>query len=184
VSEPQPALNRPLQGAGRRPGWRFLFAHPAHLIALGGGTGLSRVAPGTVATLFAWLVYSAWASGLDNGARAAVLLGALLVGGWACTVTARHLAQADPSAIVWDEIVAFWLVLWLLTPASFGAQLVAFLLFRLFDAVKPGPVAWADQLFKGRRGEPIGWRQGFGILFDDLVAGLCALFLIAVWRFI
>jgi len=183
MSPPEPALNRPLQGAGRRPGLRFLFAHPAHFIALGAGSGLAPVAPGTAATFLAWLVYAAWAPGLGHGTRAAVLVAALLVGGWACTVTARHLAQSDPSAIVCDEVVAFWLILWLVTPASFTAQAVAFLLFRFFDAAKPGPVAWADQLFKGRRGEPIGWRQGFGILFDDLVAALCTLLVIAVWRF-
>ena len=182
MSPPEPALNRPLQGAGRRPGWRFLFAHPAHFIALGAGSGLSPVAPGTVGTLFAWLTYAGWASTLDHGGRAAVLAGALLLGWWAGTVTARHLAQADPSPIVCDEIVAFWLVLWLLTPASFAAQAVAFVLFRVFDAAKPGPVAWADQRFKGRRGQPIGWAQGFGIVFDDLVAALCTLLVIAVWR--
>ena len=178
----EPALNRPLQGAGRRPGWRFLFAHPAHFIALGAGSGLARVAPGTVATLLAWLTYASWASSLDDAGRGAVLLGTLLLSWWAGTVTARHLAQADPAAIVCDEIVSFWLILWLLTPASFTAQAVAFVLFRLFDAVKPGPVAWADQLFKARRGEPIGWAQGCGILFDDLVAALCTLLVIAVWR--
>lgn len=182
MSTPDPALNRPLEGAGRRPGWRFLFAHPAHFIALGAGTGLARLAPGTVATLLAWLTYASWAAALDAGGRAAVLAGALLLSWWAGTVTARHLAQADPSAIVCDEIVAFWLVLWLLTPASFAAQAVAFVLFRVLDAAKPGPVAWADQLFKGRRGAPIGWAQGFGIVFDDLVAALCTLFLIALWR--
>ena len=48
--------------------------------------------------------------------------------------------------------------------------------------LKPGPVAWADQRFKGRRGQPIGWRQGFGIIFDDLVAALCTLLVIALWR--
>jgi phosphatidylglycerophosphatase A len=182
MSTPETALNRPLEGAGRRPGWRFLFAHPAHFVALGAGSGLSRVAPGTVGTLLAWLTYAAWASSLDPFGRAAVLVGALLVSWWAGTVTARHLAQADPSAIVCDEIVSFWLILWLLTPASLTAQAVAFLLFRVFDAAKPGPVAWADQRFKGRRGEPVGWAQGFGILFDDLVAALCTLFLIALWR--
>jgi phosphatidylglycerophosphatase A len=182
MSTREPALNRPLEGAGRRPGWRFLFAHPAHFIALGAGTGLSRVAPGTVATLLAWLTYAGWAASLDNLGRAAVLAVALGLSWWAGTVTARHLAQADPSPVVCDEIVAFWLVLWLVTPASFAAQAVAFVLFRILDAVKPGPVAWADQLFKGRRGEPVGWAQGFGILFDDLVAALCTLFLIAVWR--
>ena len=64
------------------------------------------------------------------------------------------MAIADPGAIVWDEVVAFWLVLWLVTPAGLLAQLVAFALFRLFDAAKPGPVAWADQLFKQRRATP------------------------------
>ena len=64
------------------------------------------------------------------------------------------------------------------------AQAAAFALFRLFDAAKPGPVAWADQLFKQRRGRPIGWAQGFGILLDDFVAALCALLVIALWRFV
>ncbi|HEX2540961.1 MAG TPA: phosphatidylglycerophosphatase A [Caldimonas sp.] len=182
MSTPPTALNRPLQGPGRRPGWRFLFAHPAHFIALGAGSGLSRFAPGTLATLLAWLTYAGWASGLDDAGRAGVLAAALLLSWWAGTVTARHLALADPAPIVCDEIVSFWLILWLLTPASFAAQAIAFVLFRLLDGVKPGPIAWADQLFKGRRGGPIGWSQGFGILFDDLVAAFCTLFLIAVWR--
>jgi len=67
-------------------------------------------------------------------------------------------------------------------PASLLAQAFAFGLFRLFDAAKPGPVGWADRRFKLRPGEPIGWRQGFGILFDDLVAALCTLLVIALWR--
>ena len=181
---PEPAIHPPLAGAGRRPGWRFLFAHPAHLIALGFGSGLSRFAPGTAGTLWAWLVYVLAAPALGDGAQGGVILVAALVGWWAGTVTARHLDQADPSAIVWDEVVAFWLILWLVTPATFIAQAVAFVLFRIFDAAKPGPVAWADQRFKGRRGAPIGWAQGFGILFDDLVAALCTLVVIAAWRFV
>ena len=93
-------------------------------------------------------------------------------------------AQGDPSAIVWDEVIAFWLILWLVTPATFVAQAAAFVLFRIFDAAKPGPVAWADQRFKRHRGAPIGWAQGFGILFDDVVAALCTLVVIAAWRFV
>ena len=180
----EPALHPPLAGAGRRPGWRFLLAHPAHLIALGFGSGLSPWAPGTAGTLWAWGVYAVAAPLLGDGARGAVIVGAALVGWWACTVTARHLDQADPSAIVWDEVVAFWLILWLVTPATLVAQIVAFALFRVFDAAKPGPVAWADQRFKHRRGAPIGWAQGFGILFDDVVAALCTLVVIAAWRFV
>jgi phosphatidylglycerophosphatase A len=83
---------------------------------------------------------------------------------------------------VWDEVIAFWLVLWLVMPTGLGGQLGAFLLFRLFDAAKPGPVAWADARFKLRPGEAIGWRQGFGIIFDDLVAALCALIVYALWK--
>jgi phosphatidylglycerophosphatase A len=106
---------------------------------------------------------------------------ALLLGQWACTRTAQNLGVADPGAIVWDEIVAFWIVLWLVMPAPWWVQLVAFGAFRYFDAAKPGPVAWADQRFKRRPGEGIGHRQGFGILFDDLVAALCTLLVLAAF---
>jgi len=177
-------LNPPLAGPGRRPGWRFLLAHPAHAIALGFGSGLSPVAPGTVGTLWAWMVYALLPATFGDGARGVALVVAMLLGWWACTVTARNLAQGDPGAIVWDEVVAFWLILWLITPASWVLQAVAFLLFRFFDAVKPGPVAWADQRFKRRPGHPIGWVQGFGILIDDVVAAFCTLLLIALWRFL
>ena len=177
-------LNPPVAIAARKPTWRFLLSHPAHAIALGFGSGLSPKAPGTVGTLWAWVTFALLQPHLSD-LQWAVLIGVgTLVGWWACTVSAQHLALADPGAIVWDEIVAFWLVLWLVMPATLGAQLWAFALFRFFDAVKPGPVAWADQLFKVRRGVPIGWAQGFGILFDDFVAALCALLVIALWRWL
>jgi len=182
MDEPTPPLHPPLAIAPRRPGWRFLFAHPAHPIALGFGSGLSPRAPGTVGTLWAWGAYWVLRPGLDDLQWALVLLAAFGLGWWACTRTAQHLGVADPGAIVWDEVLAFWIVLWLLLPAGFWAQLAAFALFRFFDAAKPGPVAWADKLFKGRRGQPVGWAQGFGILFDDLVAALCTLLVIALWR--
>ena len=179
-----PALRPPPAVASRKPGGRFLLSHPAHAIALGFGSGLSPVAPGTVGTLWAWLVF-VWLQPVMNDALWCGLIAAsTLIGWWACTVAARHLAVADPSAVVWDEVIAFWLVLWLITPASFGGQAVAFALFRFFDAVKPGPVAWADGLFKLHRGMPIGWRQGFGIILDDGVAALCTLLVIALWRFV
>jgi len=107
-----------------------------------------------------------------------LLAAALPLAWWACTMTARHLRTPDPSAIVIDEVVAFWLVLWLLLPAGFWAQAVAFALFRFFDAIKPGPVGWADRLLHGRG----GWAGGFGILLDDLVAAFCTLLVIALWR--
>ena len=145
----------------------FLTAHPAHFIALGLGAGLSRMAPGTVGTLWAWAVFlllQIWLNPLEMGL---LIAGSTLVGWWACTVTAQHMG----------EIVAFWLVLWLVTPTTFGGQLGAFLLFRYFDAAKPNPVRWADSLFKG-----FGWRGGWGIMFDDLVAAFCTLLVMAIWR--
>lgn len=160
-----------------RPTARFLLAHPAHFIALGFGSGLSRVAPGTAGTLWAWLsflVLQRWLSPAGMGWLIAV---SVPLGWWACTVTAQNLRVADPRNIVWDEVLAFWLVLWLVLPASFATQLAAFLLFRFFDAVKFGPMAWADQRFKG-----FGWRGGFGILLDDIMAAFCTLLVIALWR--
>jgi len=164
----------------QRPTLRFMLRHPARCIALGFGSGLAPMAPGTVGTLWAWaafLVLDRWLGDLQWGL---VLAGALVIGTWACARTANELAMADPGAIVWDEVIAFWAVLWLVMPVGFAGQLVAFALFRTFDAAKPGPVRWADRLFKNAR----GWRQGWGIIFDDLVAALCTLLVIALVRFV
>jgi phosphatidylglycerophosphatase A len=162
-----------------RPTAAFMLRHPAHAIALGFGSGLSPKAPGTVGSLWGWASWLLIQNSLSLTSQAALILVSLLIGWWACTLTARHMGVSDPGAIVWDEIVAMWLILFLLMPAGFLAQLSGFLLFRFFDAVKPGPVAWADRLFKG-----FGWRGGWGILFDDLVAALCTLIVLALWRWI
>jgi len=90
--------------------------------------------------------------------------------------------------VVWDEIIAFWLILWILQPASGLMQCAAFALFRFFDAVKPGPVGWADHVCKRQpigpafEGVPIGWPEGWGIIFDDLVAAGCTLLTLAAWQ--
>ena len=161
-----------------KPGAGFMLAHPAHAIALGFGAGLSPVAPGTAGTLWAWLAWLLLQTYLTPMQLGWLILGSTLIGWWACTVTAKNLHVLDPGSIVWDEVVAFWLVLWLIMPTGFGGQLAAFLLFRFFDTVKPGPVAWADQHFKG-----FNARVGFGILFDDTVAAFCTLLVIAAWKF-
>lgn len=175
-------------GALRRPDLAFMLGHPARIVALGFGSGLAPKAPGTFGTLAAWasfVLLDPWLGrqGLigEAGWAIAIALG-LVLGIAACTRCARDLRQADPSSIVWDEVIAFWIVLWLLMPAGFVWQLAAFALFRFFDAAKPGPVAWADACFKGERGAPIGWQQGFGIVFDDLVAALCTLIVLALMR--
>lgn len=161
-----------------------MFEHPAHVLSLGFGSGLSPIAPGTMGTLWAWLAFLVFNQWLSDWQWALVLGFGTVIGWWACTVTARNLRTADPSAVVWDEVLAFWLILWLVMPTGFWGQCAAFVLFRFFDAVKPGPVAWADQLFKGRAGEPPGWTQGFGIILDDFVAALCTLLVIALWSWI
>ncbi len=165
----------------RRPSARFMAGHPARWLALGFGSGLSPRAPGTVGTLWGWMSFLVFSQWLDAAQWGVLIAAALVVGLWACTATARHLGVADPGAIVWDEIVAFWIVLWLLTPAGLWMQLAAFVLFRYFDAAKPGPVGWADRLFKLKAGQAIGWQQGVGILFDDLVAAGCTLLCVAVF---
>ncbi|MBI2725600.1 MAG: phosphatidylglycerophosphatase A [Polaromonas sp.] len=163
----------------RKPDSKFLLSHPAHFIALGFGSGLSPVAPGTAGTLWAWLAWLVLENWLSPAGMGWLIAASLVVGWWACTVAATHMRVADPGSIVWDEVVAFWLILWLVMPAGFYAQLAAFVLFRFFDAVKPGPVAWADKAFKGT-----GARGGFGIMFDDLVAAFCTLLVIAIWNFV
>ena len=170
-----PPLNPPLAPSPVRPDWRFLLSHPAHLIALGFGSGLSPVAPGTVGTLWAWLSFLVLQAWLSPMALSVMVLASVGVGWWAATVTVDHMRVLDPGSIVIDEIMSFWLVLWVLMPAGWLAQLAAFAIFRVLDAVKPGPVGWADGLFHG-----FGWRGGLGIIFDDLVAAFCTLVLLAL----
>lgn len=160
-----------------RPTLGFMLQHPAHVIALGFGSGLGRIAPGTVGTLWAWLAFLVLQLWLTPSQIGWLIAASIPVGWWACTVTARHMRVADPGHIVWDEVVAMWIVLWLTMPMGFWGQLTAFALFRFFDAAKPQPVKWADRLFKG-----FGPRGGWGIMFDDLVAAFCALMVMALWR--
>lgn len=166
----------------RRADVRFMLSRSAHLVAMGFGCGLSPKAAGTIGTLWAWLSFLVLDTLLSDSQWGILLLIAFAIGWWASTRCAQALGQCDPGAIVWDEVLAFWIVLWLVMPASWLGQLIAFALFRFFDVAKPGPVGWADEQFKARRGEAIGWRHGFGILFDDLVAALCTLVVIALWK--
>ncbi|MFZ2329914.1 MAG: phosphatidylglycerophosphatase A, partial [Rhodoferax sp.] len=108
-------------------------------------------------------------------------------GWWACSVTARNMGVLDPGSVVWDEVVAFWLVLWLVMPTGLVGQVLAFGLFRFFDAVKPGPVGWADALYHDLdpATDRSAWRKaGFGIMFDDLVAAACTVLVVALWKFL
>lgn len=166
-----------------RPTATWMLASPLHAIAVGFGSGLSPWAPGTVGTLWAWLTYGVLAPRLGDVGWALLLAAGLGMGWWACTAAARSLRSGDPGAIVWDEILAFWLVLWFIGPLGWRWQLAAFVLFRLFDTLKPGPVGWADRAFKTPPGQTPGWRAGLGILVDDLVAAGLTLLVLALWRF-
>lgn len=159
-----------------RPGSRFMLAHPAHLIAQGFGSGLSRVMPGTAGTLLAWLSFnvlsSRWPGVFDAATWGGMIAAGFLLGIWACGKTGRDMGISDHGSMVWDEIVAFWLVLLLLAPASAETQLWAFIWFRVFDMIKPPPIAWFDRHIKG----------GFGVMWDDIVAAFYTLLLFALWR--
>jgi phosphatidylglycerophosphatase A len=161
-----------------RPTPAFVFEHPAHFIALGLGTGLAPIAPGTVGTLVAfplfWLL-NLWLGPFDDWpsrlAFLCTLAGMFALGSWACDRTGRDLGVPDHSSMNWDEIVAFLLVL-LLTPPGIAWQAAAFFLFRFFDVVKPPPIGYFDRTLKG----------GFGVMFDDLIAALYALLALAAGR--
>ena len=153
------------------PSWRFLFSHPAHFIACGLGSGLSPFASGTAGTLLAWGLYSLLRPqfGSGDGWFAAFLLLAFAYGVVACGRTGRDLGVADHGAIVWDEIVPFWAVLFI-APPGWLWQLAAFLWFRVFDIVKPPPADWFDAKLK----------NGLGVMMDDVVAAAYTLLTLAI----
>src|SRR5581483_935553 len=142
-------MNRDTLYVGRivaRPNLAFLLRRPAHFIALGFGLGLIPFAPGTFGTLLAlplfWVLNPRLAPG-DFLVLLAVLYG---IGIWCCHQTGKSLGVEDHKAIVWDETVAFLIVLFF-TPPSLIWQAFAFLLFRLFDILKPGPIRAIERMF-------------------------------------
>jgi phosphatidylglycerophosphatase A len=155
----------------RGPDVRFLLAHPAHFVALGFGAGLAPFAPGTFGTLLA-IPLAAW---LETFAPPALFIAAVAalgaLGVWAAGRTARDLGAPDHGAIVWDETVAFLLVLFFV-----GDDLVriafAFALFRAFDILKPPPIRHVDATLEG----------GTGVMLDDLVAAGYTLLVLALWQ--
>ncbi len=156
-----------------RPTFRFLFAHPAHLIAIGFGSGMPPWAPGTFGTLFGWATFVLMAPYLATAGWTIVLVLGFVLGCWVCAKTGRDLGVADAGSMVWDEIIAIWLVL-LFTPAGLAWQAVAFGVFRFFDIVKPPPIRHFERRFKS------GAWAGFGVMGDDLIAAFYSLLTMAV----
>ncbi|GAB7544964.1 phosphatidylglycerophosphatase A family protein [Cupriavidus sp. CuC1] len=160
-----------------RPTARFMLSHPAHLVALGFGSGLSPVGPGTVGTLYAWVSYLVISMWVQPETWLWLIVGGFVLGLWACARTARDMGVFDHGSMVWDEIVAFWLVMAFVMPTGFWGQLAAFLWFRLFDIVKPAPIGHLDRKLKGP-----GLRGSFGVMFDDIMAAFYTLLVFALWR--
>ena len=148
-----------------------MLRHPAHVLALGAGAGLVPGAPGTAGTLLAFPLYWWLAAYCTAATLLALIALGFALGVWACGRTGRALGASDHGAIVWDEIVAFMLVLFF-TPEGLLWQACAFLLFRLFDILKPPPIRYYDRKLRG----------GFGVMFDDLLAAFYTLLVLAVAR--
>ncbi|WP_116473782.1 phosphatidylglycerophosphatase A family protein [Zobellella maritima] len=138
------------------------LSNPVHLLALGFGSGLSPVMPGTMGTLAAiplyWLI-----QGLPLGWYLALLVVGFIAGIWICNVATRAIGRHDHGAIVWDEIIGFGITM-TAAPTGWWWILAGFVLFRLFDIIKPWPIRWFDRRIHG----------GFGIMLDDVIAGLFA----------
>ncbi len=135
---------------------------PAGLLAFGFGSGLAPVAPGTFGTLAAIPVYLLLAH-WPLWAYAGFVLAAFALGVYVCDITAKRLGVHDFGGIVWDEFVGLWITL-AGVPVHWKTLAGGFVLFRLFDVLKPWPIGWLDKKIHG----------GFGIMLDDVIAGLYA----------
>jgi len=139
------------------------MSHPLHLLATGFGTGLAPRAPGTAGTLAGVLLYLALAD-LPLPLYLGATLALFVLGVWICARAARDLRAHDHPSIVFDEMIGY-LVTMAGAPAGFGWLILGFVLFRCFDIIKPWPISLLDRKVPG----------GFGIMLDDLAAGLLAL---------
>jgi phosphatidylglycerophosphatase A len=148
-----------------------VLRHPAHFIAFSGGAGLAPYAPGTFGTLLALPIFWFAAPRLEPAEYLAALAVLFAIGVWACGVTGRALRMPDYGGMVWDETVAFLLVLFF-TPVDGYWQAFAFLLFRFFDIVKPPPIRYYERMFK----------SGFGVMVDDVIAAFYTLIVLAAAR--
>lgn len=137
--------------------------HPVHFPALGFGTGCMPWMPGTAGTLIGVMIYLPMQY-TDLRIYLGMLITVTVAGVWICGKTATDLDVHDHSAIVWDEITGY-LVTMFMAPDGWVWVALGFILFRLFDILKPWPVSWADKRVKG----------GVGIMLDDIIAGIFGL---------
>lgn len=141
---------------------RQILVDPVLFLAFGFGSGLAKKAPGTCGTLAAVPLYLLAVQG-GNLVYGLLTLAVTLAGVWICGMAADKLGEHDFNGIVWDEVAGYLITLWFV-PVSWKAAIAGFVLFRIFDIVKPWPIKWADRKVQG----------GFGIMLDDVLAGIFA----------
>ena len=147
---------------------KTVLTDPVLFLAFGFGSGLFKKAPGTMGTLAALPVYGLFALA-GNHFLIALTLVAVIAGIWICGAAAKKLGEHDFGGIVWDEVAGF-LVTMCWVPFSWPALVIGFVLFRLFDIVKPWPIIWVDRKVSG----------GFGIMLDDILAGIMSGFILLI----
>ncbi|RXJ73110.1 phosphatidylglycerophosphatase A [Veronia nyctiphanis] len=151
-----------------KPTSHIRLSNPVHLLATGFGSGLSPIIPGTMGTLaavpfyFLFMQFGWWVL------LSAAILGSL-VGIYLCGRTSDDMKVHDHGSIVWDEFAGFWITMLLVPSTQWQVVLTGFVLFRFFDMVKPWPISLLDRKVHG----------GFGIMLDDVVAGLMAM--VSLW---
>ena len=138
------------------------MSNPVLFLAFGFGSGLAKKMPGTMGTLAAIPVYLAFI-GTNFWVYSALTILVAVTGIWICESAAKRLGEHDYGGIVWDEVAGFLITMWWV-PFSWSAVLFGFILFRIFDIVKPWPIKWIDQKVDG----------GLGIMLDDVLAGILA----------
>ena len=150
-----------------------LLLNPLHAMSLGFGSGLSPKMPGTVGTLTGALIYFFLMPSHDWLIYGAIVIAGFAIGIFICGYTAKALNVHDHPAIVWDEIIGYWLTM-LLVPKTWEWLVIGFVLFRFFDIVKPWPISILDKKVKG----------GFGIMIDDIIAALFSLLIIQIFLYL
>lgn len=138
------------------------MSDPILFLAFGFGSGLAKKAPGTLGTLAAVPVYCLFAQA-NIVVYSLLTIIAIIAGISICGRAADKLGEHDFGGIVWDEVAGYLVTMWLV-PSTWQALVLGFVLFRLFDILKPWPIKWVDQHISG----------GLGIMLDDVLAGVFA----------
>ncbi|KFA58404.1 MAG: phosphatidylglycerophosphatase A [Gilliamella sp.] len=149
---------------------KFLkLTNPIHFLAVGLGSGLSPIMPGTMGSLMAiplWLLFY----GLQPALYWVFILVTFIFGCFICQKTSDDTHTHDSGHIVWDEFVGMWITLFFIPQLSVMWIAIAFVAFRIFDMAKPWPIRWFDKRIPG----------GFGIMVDDVIAAIFSSFTVYI----